>query len=193
MTRPGSDPRVEALLHSLPRGIDPERDLWADIEARLEPRSSRRATAWALQAAAAVVLVAASSLITASLVHRENAPAAQAGAPAAAVPAIPVGLGQARGLDAGYETARRQLAADLERRLASMPPSARQKLEDDLAAMRRAAERISAALARQPGDPLLEELLLSTYQSELGVLASVNQLTSTGVVVAPARQEKLQL
>ena len=193
MTRPGSDPRVEALLHSLPRGIDPERDLWADIEARLEPRSSRRATVWALQAAAAVVLVAASSLITASLVHRENAPAAKAGAPAAAVPAIPVGLGQARGLDAGYETARRQLAADLERRLASMPPSARQKLEDDLAAMRRAAERISAALARQPGDPLLEELLLSTYQSELGVLASVNQLTSTGVVVAPARQEKLQL
>ena len=59
--------------------------------------------------------------------------------------------------------------------------------------MRRAAEEINAALARQPGDPLLEELLLNTYQDELGVLASVNQLTSTGVAVAPVRQENIRL
>jgi hypothetical protein len=193
MTRPGSHPRVEALLQSMPREVEPGRDLWPDIESRLEPRSNRRAPAWAWQVAAAVVLVAVSSLVTASLVRRNGVETAQVPATATTAPLVPAAFGQARGLDAGYETARRELAADLERRLASMPPSARQKLEDDLAAMRRAAERINAALARQPGDPLLEELLLSAYQSELGVLASVNQLTSTGVVVAPARQEKLQL
>ena len=57
--------------------------------------------------------------------------------------------------------------------------------------MHRAADEINAALAAQPGDPLLEELLLKTYQDELAVLASVNQLTgSPGASAATARQEK---
>jgi hypothetical protein len=74
-----------------------------------------------------------------------------------------------------------------------MPPSARQKLEANLAEMHRAVAEINAALARQPGNPLLEELLLNTYQDELGVLASVKQLTSTSAASAPARQEKIRL
>jgi hypothetical protein len=193
MTRPGSHPRVEALLHSLPREVEPGRDLWPGIESRLEPRSNRRAPAWALQVAAAVVLVAVSSLVTASLVRRNDMGTAQVPAGAAAAPVVPAAFGSSRGLGAGYETARQQLAADFEQRLASMPSSARMKLEADLAVMRRAAEDINVALARQPGDPLLEELLLNTYQDELGVLASVNQLTSTGVAFVPARQENMRL
>ena len=59
--------------------------------------------------------------------------------------------------------------------------------------MHRAAAEINAALARQPGDPLLEELLLNTYQDELGVLASVNNLTSTSASAARARQENVKL
>ena len=58
--------------------------------------------------------------------------------------------------------------------------------------MRRAADEINAALARQPGDPLLQELLLSTYQEELGVLASVNQLTGTSAA-EEAHQENVKL
>ena len=81
-------------------------------------------------------------------------------------------------LDQGYVAARRQLASTLQARIARMPPSARQKLEANLAELHRATREINAALAQQPGDPLLEELLLSTYQDELAVLASVNQLTS---------------
>ena len=38
--------------------------------------------------------------------------------------------------------------------------------------------RSTARLRLQPGDPLLEELLLTTYQEELAVLASVNQLAN---------------
>jgi hypothetical protein len=193
MTQSGSDRRIETLLHRLPRAVEPARDLWPEIEAHLGTPAARRVPRWALQAAAAVVLVAASSLITASLVHREDTPVVRAAVPAAGMPIVPAATGTARGLDAGYEAARRQLALDLERRLAAMPPSARDKLEDDLASMRRAAERINAALALQPGDALLEELLLSAYQSELGVLASVNQLTSTDVVLGPAQQEKMRL
>ena len=34
-------------------------------------------------------------------------------------------------------------------------------------------------LAEQPGDPLLEELLLKTYQDELAVLSNISQLTNS--------------
>lgn len=191
MTHPASNSRIDEMLGSLPRDIEPQHDLWPAIEARLDPQPSRRRPAWAWQAAAAVILVAASSLITANLLRHGNSPTAQATAPAA--PVVRAAFGQPRGLGAGYESARQELAADLEQRMSSMPESARQKLLANLAEMRRAADEINAALARQPGDPLLEELLLNTYQDELGVIASVNQLTRTGATPVPARQENIRL
>jgi hypothetical protein len=60
--------------------------------------------------------------------------------------------------------------------------------------MRRAADEINAALAGQPGDPLLEELLLGIYQDELAMLANVNQLTnSLGAAPATSNAERMQL
>ena len=161
------------------------------IESRLEPRRLRRAWAW--QAAAAIALVAVSSLITASLVRRANPPVARASAPASQGAVMPAAFGPSFSLNAEYDKARGQLATDLEQRLAGMPPSARHKLEANLAEMHRAVAEINAALERQPGDPLLEELLLNTYQDELGVLASVNQLTGTSASAATARQENVKL
>jgi hypothetical protein len=184
---------IDEALTLLPREIEPTGDLWAGVEARLEARPHRRAGAWAWQVAAGLVLVALSSIITAGLVRRPGVPVATVARPVDATVVVPAAFGPARVLDPAYEKARRQLAADLEQRLAGMPRSAREKLEANLAEMRRAAEEINVALSRQPGDPLLEELLLNTYQDELGVLASVNQLTSTGAATVPARQEKMRL
>jgi hypothetical protein len=90
-------------------------------------------------------------------------------------------FGPSHALDAEYVKARAQLAKMLDERIGRLPPSARKKVEFNLAEMRRAADEINRALATSPGDPLLEELLLTTYQEELAVLASVNQLaTSAG-------------
>jgi hypothetical protein len=199
MTRTRLEQRADAALQSLSRDVQPERDLWPEIEARLDPPAPAR-RAWGWQVAAAVALVAISSLVTANLVRREQQPVA-ALAPVAERPSqvsaapMPVraAFGPSHALDAEYDAARQQLAAQLEQRLAAMPPSARMKLEANLAEMQRAAEEINAALARQPGDPLLQELLLNTYQDELGVLASVNQLTGTGGAIPAARKENLKL
>jgi hypothetical protein len=194
MTHPGMESRLDAALDALPREVEPGRDLWVGIESHLEPRQRRWPSRWIVQAAAAVVLVAVSSVLTATLMRRE-VPMARAPAPNSILPVqmTEAAFGPSYALDPEYAAARRQLAAQLEQRVARLPPSAQAKLKANLAEMRRAAEEINAALARQPGDPLLEELLLNTYQDELGVLASVNQLTSTSAAAAVARKEKLQL
>jgi hypothetical protein len=152
--------------------------------------------------AAAVLLVAGSSLLTATLLDR-NVPTGQAAVtapPAAADPvsagvvAMPAAFGPAGTLDPEYLAARRQLTQVLEQRIAALPPSTRAKLEFNLGEMRRAADEINAALAGQPGDPLLEELLLNTYQDELAMLANVNQLTSSlGAAQATSTEKRMQL
>lgn len=180
--------RLDQALAGLPRELLPESDLWPGIAAQLEPRRAPRR--WLPLAAAAVLLVVSSSLITAQLVRRSAAPAA----PVATVvpPATPdaggvrpASFGPGHALDPEYAAARQQLAAMLAQRIDRLPSSARQKVEDNLAQLQRATDEINAALALQPGDALLEELLLNTYQDELAVLASVNQLANLNGAVVP--------
>jgi hypothetical protein len=201
-----TEARLDAQLRSLPREIDPPRDLWPGIAARVEgdaaAANGRGRSRWLVQAAAAVLLVAGSSLLTAKLVERGAAPAqtARAQPPATAmsegtIGAMPAAFGPNVRLDPEYMAARRQLTMMLQARLAKMPPSTRAKLEANLAEMSRAAEEINAALAEQPGDPLLQELLLKTYQDELAVLANVNQLTTgiAGAAGAPEKAKRMKL
>lgn len=194
------DARLTRALAALPRELPPERDLWPGIAAQLAPRSSERR--WLPLAAAAVLLVAASSLITAHVVRQGATPVASV-APAAApeTPAVPAApatsvqaasFGPGYALDPEYAAARRQLAEMLARRIDRLPASARQKVENNLAELHRAADEINAALALQPGDALLEELLLNTYQDELAVLASVNQLAGMNGTVVP-EDERIKL
>ena len=207
--RDGSDDmRLDARLRGLSHvGIEPGQDLWPTISGRLEPRvaasrSPRRAWAW--QAAAAVLLVAGSSLLTATLLdtRRDDGTMATAtttppaaGAVPASTAAVPTAYGAGARLDPDYLEARRQLTAMLDTRIANLPESTRAKLEVNLAEMRRAAMQINAALAEQPGDPLLEELLLKTYQDELAVLANVNQLAGAlaGTADPKADSKRMQL
>ena len=184
--RDTGEDRLDGVLAGLARELPPERDLWPTIAAQLEPR--RAATRWPAAAAAAVLLVVASSLITAHVMRREvTTVAIDAPAPApTSTPVVqPAAFGPGHALDREYVAARQQLAATLAARIDRLPNSARQKVEDNLAQMQRAADEINAALALQPGDALLEELLLNTYQDELAVLASVNQLANLNGAGAP--------
>jgi len=168
--------RLDDALDRLPRSVEPERDLWPSIEARLGPREQRAGRRWLWPAAAAVLLVAGSSLITAGLL-RDDEPLVAGRVPAAGqVGYAGVAFGPGQSLGPAYETARQDLARTLSERIDRLPPDARRKLESNLAEMRRASAEINAALELSPGDPLLEELLLNAYQDELAVLASANQL-----------------
>jgi hypothetical protein len=169
--------RLDETLAGLPRSLEPGHDLWPAIEAQLEPRESRAGRVWLWAAAAGVLLIVGSSLITATLLQREthrvaHQPPARSEATYAAA-----AFGPGHTLDPAYDAARRDLLRSLAARIDRLPPDARQQLEKNLAELRRASAEINSALELSPGDPLLEELLINTYQDELAVLASVNQLT----------------
>lgn len=169
--------RIDEALDLLPRDIEPSRDLWPAIEARLEPRVVRGGRRWPWLAAAGVLLVVGSSLLTANLVRREAAVTAQAPIEQPDAAAMRTAFGPGQTLGPGYDAIRQQLADSLAARIDRLPPAARAKLEANLAELHRATAEINAALELSPGDPLLEELLINSYQDELAVLASVNQLT----------------
>ena len=195
MNDPNRDP-LEQALASLPRDVAPERDLWQDIRATIEQdereeKRARRPRGFAshwYQLAAGLVLVIGSS-ITTIVVMREPArdpPVTVAEElPRPATIAMPASFaGQPLGAD--YANARASLDEMFEARLAALPAPVREKVERNLADIRVAAREIDATLARHPSDPLLQELLMSTYQSELRLLSDVTQM-------APANATRVDL
>jgi hypothetical protein len=163
--------------------VPPRRDLWQDIRTQIEAegaatRTSRSGMQW-YQMAAAVLLVIASSLTTYVLMREgdvETPSLANEDPSRPALTAMPASFA-GQGLGQGYVQARASLDKEFESRLALLPAPARDKLERNLADIRKAAHEIADTLAQHPNDPLLQELLLSTYQSELRLLSDVTQMT----------------
>jgi len=183
---------LDAALDELPRSVEPERDLWPSIAARLEARDGRAGRRWLWPAAAAVLLVVGSSFITATLLRRDEPLVARQPPADRQVGYAATAFGPGQMLDPAYAAARQELASTLSARIDRLPPDARRKLEWNFAELRRAKAEINAALELSPGDPLLEELLLSTYQEELAVLARVNQLAG-GNGAGPIDEKRMQL
>ena len=187
-TKAGRDPLDEALA-SLPEDVRPERDLWPQIRAEIAktpiaaPASSVQSTWFRL--AAAVLLVLATSFVTYYVTRQSmQTPVARnqpESLPAPQLSSQPAGFSfGAERLGAGYVSARAELNKRFQERIASLPPADRAKVEKNLADLRHAADEISATLAQHPSDPLLQDLLMSTYQSELQLLANVSELPTAG-------------
>jgi hypothetical protein len=199
MNERSRDP-LDVALSALPKDVQPERDLWAGISAQIaqapdetevvsltqhrERKASRFANLSWMRMAAGFLLIVASSVTTYVITQhsadqkllqaREAAEAQVQQAPDLAVMPASFG-GNAMGAD--YVKAREALDAEFQRQIATLPPVTRAKLERNLADLRRAANEISATLAEHPSHPLLQDLLVSTYQSELELLGSVTHMT----------------
>lgn len=180
---------LDSLLAELPQTVAPSRDLWPEIEAQIAAQTPRgrtpvHAQRW-LQLAAAVVLVVASSAITFFVVQESTQQRLVAARTEVTeqmrpvLPAMPVRFDGHEGLGKSYEEARAQLDAEYAKRIQHLPPVARAKVERDIADLRRSAREISATLAQYPSDPLLQDLLVSTYQREMELLSEVNTMAAT--------------
>jgi hypothetical protein len=61
-----------------------------------------------------------------------------------------------------------------------MPPETRAKVQASLAAIEKAKEDLEQALGKDPGNALLQELLVNTYQDEMRVLTDVHEASNSG-------------
>jgi anti-sigma factor RsiW len=220
---------IRALLAevaALPAAVAPPADLWQGIAGRLEPRAagapvrveetnvisldSRRKVwqppRWALQIAAALVLVVGSSLVTARVLRERQPvgpvatlPPASAVAPAqgtapaveGAVPGSPGGrqvatgpaesgqgtaLAAFRPAEREYQQAVDDLARVLETRRASLAPETVATLEHNLAIIDAAIAESRAALVNDPNSRELTDMLSSTYDAKVQLLRRAVQL-----------------
>ena len=201
-----TDGRRVSSLRELPQAIEPPRDLWPQIEARLDSRQvpaplvtaapahvlhQRGARLRWLAAAAMVASVAVGIWIGRSVLPGAGpmsggrAPTTVADGSGAATGAgtlagAPTALDVAYEHDPRYQRQRAALLRSLQSRLEALPPPARAKVVASLATIEKAKEDLEQALGKDPGNALLQELLVNTYQDEMRVLTDVHEASDPG-------------
>jgi anti-sigma factor RsiW len=176
-----------ALAASLPRAIDPPADLWPDIRTRIRQQpgamANRKATSrsrwdsffgdrrWL--AAAAVLLIVASSALTAVLLGPRTNDLARAPDSIGPV-AGPQGAPIVRTVSDEYDRLDQELAALLAAQRGKMQPETIAKVERNLAIIDAAIAEIRQALAADPGNDALRQLLKASYGQKSALVRQVS-------------------
>lgn len=156
------DDKLDAALAKLPHEIEPARDLWPGISARIAARRSRAHNGWSYGIAVAAVVVAAAA-VTWSLL-RPTTPGTQMMVKATAERGV---VTNAVDMLAQFTA---QLVSDT-----SLPPKARAALLDNLRMVNADILQTQAALKKYPNDINLQTLLFNLYQQQARLLNEAQQ------------------
>jgi hypothetical protein len=172
-------------LAELPAAIQPGRDLWPAIEARLKsaPVSQAPSRFTRLRWLAAAAMVA--SVAVGIWIGRDLWPLPGSGTGAPPLTAQhPLTEGAAVNAayvsDPRYRRERAALMKSVQAQLETMPPQTRAKVAASLAAIESAKKDLENALGKDPSNALLQELLINTYQDEMRVLTDVHEAGDAG-------------
>lgn len=188
-----NDERLDEAIAALSRELEPARDLWPEIDARLGNRQAARRFEWltgslVLAAAAAVVLVVGlDDTRDAPTVHefvQARAGDADTQAPESSSVASP-GLAEepaSMGPDlllahpwlGDYETAASSLEAAYHRRRADLEPDVVNVVETNLVVVDQALVATQLAFADAPDDPDLLAMVQDAYEHKLDLLDPTN-------------------
>ena len=173
------DDKLAMAASRLATEITPERDLWPGIEEAINAPQRSRWTPMLAQAAAVVLLVGASSMVTYVVVKYDEP---QATTPIAQVEPTNLVFEQAafgpdHTFDSLYGRAGGDVASTLDRGLKNLSPEAREDVLRNLAVIRQAITDISEALEEEPNNAFLQELLVEAYGNELALMNRVSGMT----------------
>lgn len=183
-------------LGTLPAGIAPERDLLPEIEAAIDARTRSATPREALRAvrrplaAAALVLVAVTALVTAALLDRlppgGEGRIGDAGGPARTAARAGDGAdggveyASYRVVESEYARAARELARTLEARRSELSPETVRLVEENLRVIDRALAEAREALAADPGNPALREIVVAAHEWKLELLRRATRVAGEG-------------
>ena len=175
--------RIRALLEhaaTLPRDIQPPADLWPAIRERMQaPRKadggrSLPRRAWVWLAAAAILLIVASSTVTTLILRGGDQPVATGHDEQGAGDSLG-DASQFRTVSAEYDRMDRELAALLASQREKLQPETIEKVERNLAIIDQAIGEIRQALAEDPNNKALLQLLKASYGQKAALLRQVSQ------------------
>lgn len=179
------DDKLMAAAAGLATEVKPGRDLWPGIEQAISKPARPARTAWNTvwaQAAAVLLLVGGSSGVTyLAVTDSANVTSPVAAGRTLVFESVSGSFGSQYNLGPAYLDAQRDLAGRLDDELDHLAPEVREAVETNIKAIRTAIADINVALAEDPDNVLLQELLLSTYREELTLMKQVNGINQSAM------------
>lgn len=170
--------RLEALLarsRALSAEVSPPPEIWSAVHQQIvvAPSSGTRRV-WLL-AAAALLLIAVSSAVTALLVRRPQTLVVRQEESTATTATLRLPVA-ARAVDADYQAVIRELDHSLAQRRSQLSPGTIAKVEASLRIVDEAIGEARRALAADPANRDLVDLLAASYERKLELLRRASEL-----------------
>jgi hypothetical protein len=184
------DNAIEAELMAkaarLSTSVTPERDLWPGIEQAITAPPQRERSLWNgvwAQAAAIVLLVGGSSGLTYLAMTGDEDPTVPdaAGTPQLTFEPVSGSFGSQYNLGPDYIDARRVVSGNLDEQLEQLSPETRDAVRRNMATIQQAIDDINVALAEDPDNVLLQQLLIDTYLDELALMRQVDGISNAAM------------
>ena len=174
---PPEDPLL-AKAAALPKDVEPSRDLWPGIAARLgeAPRAAKaRGLRWPMALAAGFLVASVSALLAWNLARGPDpvSPTPVVATDYQPADVVPVSYGPNSGLTSQELMARDELVERFREKFTTLRPETRDAIVKNLAIMQAAADEIDAALAKDPASGMLKGMLVGTYKQELQLYSAV--------------------
>ena len=175
--------RVQRLIdaaHALPRDVVPPPEIWSALQAKVKTaRPAPRARSWNLgwlAAAAGIVFLVGAALLLPPSVGKSKGKGAVVQAPPTAVAVVsPVVLA----VEDCYSPAIRDLRRTLDQQRGTLAPATLQVVERSLVTIDNAIAEARAALASDPANQALVQILSAQFEHKVELLQRATQLSSS--------------
>jgi hypothetical protein len=155
--------KFESAIKRLPREVQPDRDLWPGIEARLKARRAAYPF-WTYGMAASLLLAVGAAGLWAGLAHQK-----------AGTPQEIVATGPIHSATDVYFAQRAAYAEQSIQTATDLAPATRAVILKNLRIIEGSMQDMQAALDKDPNNPRLRALLFDLYQNEARLLAATQQ------------------